>query len=198
MTKDIDYDIVDIMSKKYYTGVGSRETPDYVLDFMGEVASILLDKGYILRSGHAPGADMAFERGVDVAANMLNLDPEDHKEIWMPWKGFNGGQSNLFPTEQAYSIASTIHPVWGKLKDSHKALHARNVPQVLGKTLNRPSTFTICWTEGGEPKGGTRTAIMVSKKFNVPVLNLGRWSNTESIREATGDFLMLIGEEYDI
>ena len=38
-----------------------------------------------------------------------------------------------------------------------------------------PSKFLICWAEvdkQGNPKGGTRTAWMVAKKFNIPCFNL--------------------------
>jgi predicted Rossmann fold nucleotide-binding protein DprA/Smf involved in DNA uptake len=47
----------------YYTGVGSRECPTYILDLMTQYATVLNNKGYILRSGGALGADSAFQSG---------------------------------------------------------------------------------------------------------------------------------------
>jgi len=46
---------------KYYAGIGSREAPSEILLAMTEIADRLEQKGYILRSGHAKGSDMAFE-----------------------------------------------------------------------------------------------------------------------------------------
>lgn len=186
------------MSKKYYTGVGSRDTPDFVCKFMEDLAIVFADTGYVLRSGHAPGADLAFENGVDTFIRLAKSPRLGLKEIWIPWNGFNGSSSRNLPTVASYDVASQVHPVWFKLKDSHKALHARNANQVLGEDLKTPSSFLICWTEGGEPSGGTRTAIMIAKAHNVPTLNLGKWSSLDSMKEATQDFLMLIGEDYEI
>ena len=38
---------------KYYAGVGSRETPQDVLETMWKIGKHLADKGYTLRSGGA-------------------------------------------------------------------------------------------------------------------------------------------------
>ena len=42
-----------------YAGIGSRETPTRVCEVFTEIASWLAGNGYILRSGHAQGADQA-------------------------------------------------------------------------------------------------------------------------------------------
>lgn len=173
----------------YYTGVGSRETPLKVCKFMSEIASSLESHGLILRSGGAPGADLAFERGVAKDSN---------KEIWVPWIGFNGSKSINLPTPDAFLLASTIHPVWPHLKRGARALHARNCHQVLGADLNTPSKFLLCWTEGGEVKGGTATAIKLALNNRVPVLNFGKWKTVKSMYDALKDFLIFNGETYEI
>ena len=38
---------------KVYTGIGSRETPEEILEFMKEIASKLEELGWICRSGGA-------------------------------------------------------------------------------------------------------------------------------------------------
>lgn len=174
---------------KYYTGVGSRETPEKVCKYMSCIATSFEQLGYILRSGGAGGADLAFESGV--------LDP-NNKEIWLPWNGFNGSTSNLLPSDQSYKLAQTIHPVWNRLSPAAKSLHARNCNQVLGKDLATPSNFLICWTKNAEIKGGTATAINLALNNNVPVLNLGKWNSIASMYEATKDFLIIIGEQHEI
>lgn len=46
----------------FYTGIGSRETPQEIQNLMFKIAQ-KLDSKYILRSGGADGADLAFEKG---------------------------------------------------------------------------------------------------------------------------------------
>lgn len=146
---------------RYYTGVGSRETPQNILDRFTRLARFLED--YTLRSGGADGADTAFEIGAAA------------KEIFVPWKGFNGNDSKLFNQKlEAFEIASRHHPAWDKLKDSVKKLMSRNVHQVLGVDLKTPSEFVVCWTPNGEEKGGTALAIRVAKENGIPVFNFGR------------------------
>ena len=79
----------------FYAGVGSRETPEEIKRLMVRIAYCLSKRNYILRSGGAKGADLAFERG---AAN---------KEI------FYAKDS----TEEAESIAAKFHPKWNNCKD---------------------------------------------------------------------------------
>ena len=68
---------------KYYTGVGSRETPKDVLDLMEKIAYKLSKKGWILRSGGAEGADSAFFQGCE------KYSSTPIAEIYIPWNGFN-------------------------------------------------------------------------------------------------------------
>ena len=133
-------------------------------------------RGWILRSGGADGADRAFERGV---ANRKN------KEIFLPWRNYNNRPDAPYDTHlvvhKALEIAATIHPVWKDLSESVKQLHARNIHQVLGKNLDTPSKFLVCWTKGGKPVGGTRTAIIVAQENNIPVFNI----NTLELKKKT-------------
>lgn len=153
------------MTDLYYSGVGSRETPPEVGQVMTKIAAFLYEEGYILRSGGAAGADTYFENGVP---------DSDGKHIYLPDKGFNKNSSELYGVcDTALEIASKIHPAWHACRSYARLLHARNVYQVLGKDLNTPSRFLLCWTERGESKGGTRTAIKLAEKHDIPVLNFG-------------------------
>ncbi len=154
------------MTERYYTGIGSRKTPQDVLEMMTATAGALGVRGFILRSGGAAGADTAFEAGV--------TNPEG-KEIYLPWPGYNGNQSPLHapPSREALSIAATIHPAWNRCSDTVKKMHARNCHQVLGADLKTPSLFVLCWTEGGQLKGGTAQALRLADLYDIPVYNLG-------------------------
>ena len=68
-----------------YTGIGSRKTPPFMCWVMTKLAQDLCAKQALLRSGGAGGADTAFEDGADW-----------RKEVYLPWKGFNGNESKLY------------------------------------------------------------------------------------------------------
>lgn len=174
---------------KYYTGIGSRETPSDVLDIMYELAKDFYYRGWTLRSGAAPGADHAFEIGVaDVYA--FHNGWKCH-EIYLPWPSFQKANRTWLhparekPQEEAYDIAAEYHPSWKFLKPYVKTLHARNVHQVLGYDVTNPepSSFIICWTKGAKGGGGTGQAIRIAKGWDIPVYNLGDPSAPEEIIE---------------
>lgn len=164
-----------------YTGIGSRQTPNHILDLMRDYAVIFGQLGYTLRSGGAPGADTAFEEGCDISQGL--------KEIYLPWKNFNNNKSIYLPGKIHFELASTIHPVWEKLSRGAQALHARNTAQILGITLHTPSKFVLCYTEDGattaqtvsSKTGGTGTAIKLASLNNIPVFNLKNKDTIEKL-----------------
>lgn len=156
---------------KPYTGVGSRKTPENIKEFMELFASASRLSGYTLRSGHAEGADMAFERGA-----------LGDKEIYLPYKSFRGSDSLFYRIpEEAYLMASSVHPNWGAcLRSKADKFHARNAMQVYGANLDFNSLFLLCWTPRGKVLGGTATAIRLAEARDIPVFNLGVPSVLES------------------
>lgn len=71
-----------------FAGIGSRETPADVCADMALIANALERRGFVLRSGGAGGADTAFEDGVS---------SDNAKQIFIPWRGFNGSASPHYP-----------------------------------------------------------------------------------------------------
>lgn len=166
------------MSKKakYYAGIGSRETPDNVLEVMIDIGRKLAEQGYILRSGGAEGADCAFEEGCDAAGG--------DKEIFIPWRGFNNKQhAPVKVSVAALKIAKELHPAWNKCNEWAQLLHGRNVYQVLGQNLKSPVEFVVCWTEKGKTVGGTSTAIRLAEKHGIVVYNLGHKKGIDAFSE---------------
>ena len=161
--------------KKYYSGVGSRNTPFEITNVMTDIASLLEEKGYILRSGHANGADLAFENGVYDKRNM---------KIYLPYEGFNGGRSSndgfIYVEDditnedyvRAYESLK-YHPKKYKMTHSTKIMMIRNYFQVHGINNEPSSMFNICWTEDGKMVGGTAQSIRLCNAANIPVYNLG-------------------------
>ena len=152
-----------------YTGIGSRKIPDDVLQSMYSIGVKFADKGYILRSGGAGGSDEAFELGCD--------DKGGDKEIYLPYKLFRKNPSQLYPDKldnwkDAMVIAEEFHPRWKSLSKYAIEFHTRNVYQVLGKNLNTPTDFVVCYTPDGKFTGGTGQALRIADHYNIPIYNL--------------------------
>lgn len=163
---------------KAYAGIGSRETPEEILELMTYMAQELSSQGLILRSGGAEGADTAFELGAEPGT----------KEIYLPWDGFNErwateegvfNQSRSELEEIAMGMASHFHPRWDRCGYGTRKLMARNVHQVIGKDLLSPCLFILCWTRGGTGLGGTGQALRIARELGIPVYDLGVMSLEE-------------------
>jgi len=153
------------------TGIGSRKTPSYILDAMEKFAREAAAKGHLFRSGHAEGADYAFEKGAGKSCM-----------VYLPWRGFNencpllgkgivSGQIN----EDALSIVIEHEPHATTCTRGVKLLKCRNVYQILGFNLLEESDLVICWTPGGNGAGGTGLAIKIASSRNIPVIDLGKY-----------------------
>jgi len=175
----------------YYTGIGSRDTPEAVLRWFKIYSHVLADLGATLRSGAAPGADAAFEEGCDRASGL--------KEIYLPWKNFQKSTSPHFDVSpEAQMIAAEIYgDRFMYLKRPVKLLMSRNCYQVTGLTLDTPSKFVLCWTPDGcssanersKKSGGTGQAIAYASTLGIPVFNIQRIGIEE-------EFLQFLNEEF--
>lgn len=157
------------MKNKYYTGVGSRETPEDFRLLINLISEKLEHLGYTLRSGGAEGADTFFEERVT------------NKEIYYPW-----GNKGIVPVfkDLNYQLVQEVHPAYNRLSQGALKLHLRNANQVLGKNLDKPSDFLIYWAKTnskGEPQGGTRTAVLIAKKYGIPCYNLNSKKDYERL-----------------
>ena len=166
-----------------YAGIGSRRTPAPILGLFTQLASQLAERGYLLRSGHASGADQAFERGADRQA-----------EVYLPWPKFEeavqcaAGYVQRGPSPDAVTMAAVHHPAWERLGRGARSLHARNCHQILGRDLNDPASFVVCWTpdgattDPGPSTGGTGQALRIAAAHGIPVFNLARYEDLERVQ----------------
>jgi hypothetical protein len=165
---------------KIYTGIGSRQAPQEILSMISFFSLNLIQKGYTLRSGGAPGADQEFEWAA-ASSGLPKNQIEELVEIYLPWKSFEEkNRSWITPQRleaqpEAYITAANFHPRWRYLKHGAKMLHARNVHQIYGYDVTKPilSDFVICWTENGEMKGGTAQALRIAQHEKIKIYNLG-------------------------
>ena len=159
----------------YYSGIGSRDTPDHILNIMRHIGAYLATQGWVLRSGAAKRADTSFEEGA--------LHVEGETEIYLPWEGFNNHKSELHPSKYPFStkekqFTAKFHPAWNKCSPSVRLLHQRNTRIMIGMEaihgeMVQASKFVVCWTPGGQLKGGTAQALRIATALNIPIINLG-------------------------
>ncbi len=167
---------------KYYTGIGSRETPQDILQLFEIVGEFLAKKCFVLRSGGAKGADKAFEKG----CNKVN----GNKEIYLPWEGFENSTSTLIVNNpKAFEIAEEFHPYWHNLTQGARKLQARNSHQILGKDLDTLPQFIICWTKNSSGKGGTGQALRIANHYNIPVFDAGKYKDIDTVKSELKLFL---------
>lgn len=149
----------------YYAGIGSRETPDPILNIMRKFAvGCGRNSSYCLRSGHAKGADRAFEDGCDSV--------NGKKEIFT-------AKSNI--PNDAFVIAETFHPAWQNCDHFVRKLHARNGMIILGEDLKTPIDFCIAYAPGDLEWGGTSQALRICKHYGIPYYNLFKSENVSII-----------------
>lgn len=175
-----------------YTGIGSRKTPPNVQYQMSWLGYQFARKGRTFRSGGAEGADLAFENGARHYYNKNNIDSHNLLQIFFPGNYFNQRRadarqgridSSLLPGwSEAHYIASQIHPKWSAMDRDPwmQDLHARNVFQVLGPFIDHPSDYLVYYApedSKGNIKGGTRTAVVLARQYQIPTYNL-LWDDT--------------------
>jgi len=150
------------------TGIGSRHTPPDVCELFTELASEARERDWWVRSGHAHGADYAFEKGA-----------RERCIAYLPWNGFNADLETLGATkveplrEDVLKIVYKHEPYAKDLSDGVKRIKSRNVYQVLGVNLKAPSDVVVCWTIDGDVVGGTALAIKIANTHGIPVVNVG-------------------------
>lgn len=158
-------------NRRFYAGIGSRDTPDHVQEKMTEIAKLLERRRYTLRSGGAIGSDTAFENGVIANKEIFLTDQYVTIDGLFEYK-----KEDL---DFANDAVNKYHPLGKKMKGDKRKLLARNTFQIFGvgsNTIN--SDFVICYTSDGaeaattKETGGTGQAIRIAYDYGIPVYNL--------------------------
>ncbi len=152
-------------------GIGSRQTPPDVLAAF-EAFARTASKGHYgawFRSGHADGADYAFEKGAKTKCI-----------VYLPWDSFNHelpvlgvGQALNFVDEAALKMVAEHEPYATNCSNGVKLLKCRNVFQILGRDMCNKSDLVVCWTPGAKASGGTGLAIKIARRHDIPVIDVG-------------------------
>ncbi|QQO38481.1 hypothetical protein VPG01_123 [Vibrio phage VPG01] len=156
--------------------VGSRTLTEQDAERIQVIGKLLFLLGVMGASGNALGNDKEWDKYIFV-------------QHFLPWNGYNDGHetgnAQFLSLEscpealrmEAARIAEEHHPAWDRLKRGGRAMHTRNVFQALGVALS-PETMadlTVYCAEESQArivKGGTRTAVEISRSYGIPTFNL--------------------------
>lgn len=178
------------------TMVGSRKTPLMHCELLRRFAYQVARRGGVVWTGDALRADEYSYRGVReyiqdaeieysdamrLARVFMATDVSENCYAGVPYEHMKGhfdhcrAGPRILRWRHARLIAADIHPVWDKLDQWSKALHARNIFQVLGQDLDLPTDLAVFYAEpksGPFVAGGTNTAIQCAREHGIPLINL--------------------------
>lgn len=155
-----------------YAGIGSRHTPSIACEILTQFARAAANSGAILRTGGALGADKAFMDGCAMT----------EMELYLPWQGYNGYRG-VSPTPRAMDMAKGFCGAahWARCSQAAKKMHARNMQIILGKDLDDPVAFVMCWTPNGRIAGVTGVGIRCAVSHSIKVYNLGLRTSSNGV-----------------
>lgn len=176
-----------------YAGIGSRKTPQEVLDKMTEVSKYLDDLGYTLQTGFTfknketnldeEGADKAFSDG---SKNKTLFGPYDIRKTV---KGIVSADTyNKTVTEKSSAIVKEVHPAPDRLTSGAIKLMARNTNQIFGKDLSSTVDFVVFYAKETSnplrPEGGTGQAVEMARRKSIPTINMANDNWRDELRNA--------------
>lgn len=185
------------LSYSPFTCVGSRSTPEDIIEIMKHTGRAIAKKGWVVRTGDAEGADKAFRLGTNIEGGFLEVyTPQESSHIsYHTWK-YDQTEEVSMKLWNEFANRSD-RPRWDNMKKYTRNLMTRNVCQVMGYNLETASNCLICWTPDGVTEGknttgetgGTGHAIRVASHFGVPVRNLANQGHKDKITRWAEDIL---------
>lgn len=171
-----------------FSGIGSRETPPDVCRDMTAISAGLTRRGFFLRSGGAGGADLACEAEV----------PDSQKEIFLPWKGFNGSMSRFYPapvsdasiTAAAQRMAATFDP--SKILDFDGS--AADPVDIAGRALLIAQHFHPAWercSQGAQKLHTRNVPQVLGQTLSSPVRFVLCWTKDGRASGGTGQAIRI-------
>lgn len=167
-----------------WCGVGSREVAPEIVPLMEWIGHCMALLEGVLCTGDALGADTHFFVGYN-RGRKAKMPPA---QIYYTRKKNQRGLEHdpVLGQHEFERYPDTVHLAqdaayeargsFEGLFPSGVALHSRNAFQVLSETMDMPRRMTIYYAKPvgkkGNVKGGTNTAVQISRKNKIPTINL--------------------------
>lgn len=180
--------------------VGSRKISQQDKTRISIIGKLLAALGVQGASGNAEGSDIEWDNHIFV---QHFLPWEGHQSTPNHPKRYNGTNDFQYLSldqcpkhlrDKAGKIAEDHHPAWERLGRGGRSMHTRNVFQALGIHL-MPDTFAdlTIYTSEESPskvvKGGTRTAVEISRSYGIPTFNLRNDSEFHALKATLEELL---------
>jgi hypothetical protein len=158
--------------------VGSRRLNDDELAECYELGKYLAGEGYVVTTGGAEGADLAFAHGC--------LSEFGHVIYYLPWEWSNWGHISTLCTRGSYDmvwynpdwhqrwteIGRKCHPNWHNLSDKGKKYHARNAGIMIGEDEEHEIVERIYAYPSPDRRGGTEQSFRMAKYLGIHIVNM--------------------------
>lgn len=145
--------------------IGSRATPAPILSWMEETAGKLLQSGYAITSGNAPGADQAWARG----ANTIN---PRWVTLFLPWADFE--QQAIHPNNKTCVFSPNGHQRFVEAAAAVTSLHgSKERVALLARNAMIVDGAHCVLGYLGAGKSGTRHAFGCAQRQGIITLNVG-------------------------
>lgn len=163
------------MGNKTYAGIGSKKAGPVICSKAQRLGYYLANREWTLYSSHSPNFEVNLELGADASSLGETL-------IFLPHSGYNGALSNFSePLPFSYAIAQELYSEWDSLNFKNKTIISNVCHQILGRNLESPVSFVLCWTEDGSStfhdipsdSGPVYFGIKLASMVGIPVFNLG-------------------------
>lgn len=118
---------------------GNGRAPDQLVPVIREIADLLKQHGFAIRTG-----------GMDGVGKMV-MDNVPGVELHIPWKNFGNisDPTSYYSGPECEEFSKRYLPGWDELKDSQKGFFKKNPRLVLGKQLKQPCQIAIIWSDDG-------------------------------------------------
>ncbi len=178
------------MSKRYWTGIGSRKNISEILRSQQFVIGTLMSsKNWTLLTGGAEGSDYNFLDGSSTEKFPSDEEAWKVSHVIRPnkYQNFKGYkelactieymEEDDFYMAKAYFIRNKIFTKkqFEKMEEVVQHLHARNFFQIFdtyGKVRSEYVLYAAPENRWGIVSGGTRTAVAIARIENIPTFNL--------------------------
>jgi hypothetical protein len=155
-----------------YAGIGSRTITETEQKQIHKIAKSFAEKDYIVYSGNAEGADIAFQTGSQGKCVLL-----------VPWKNFNKDKYDHSKSLAKFDVGDTVdgnsstdkfHPNPKSLSQGGRRMMSRNWHQIVGYDQYPKVSFVMCCADQDENGifGGTGQACRIAKSMNIPIFNI--------------------------
>lgn len=152
--------------------IGSRRLSAGQVERCRQTGARLAERGALVVSGGAEGADLSFVEGA--------LEAGGRALCVLPWASYN---SALIPAgcerlvfnpavhQRWLALARQQHPVWDRLSQGARRLHARNTGILLGEAPDERVSAVVA-QRAADRRGGTEQGLRLARVLDIRIIDL--------------------------